>query len=116
MAAIFRAIDLFDGYNKHVYVLAHFEAMEQPDGRKYYKMKTTGRMTDEFITPEGKFDITLVGRSRYDTASKTIIREFITNEDEFSSSPKSPYGMFPELYIPNDLGQVLLHIEEYYKK
>lgn len=42
------------------------------------------------------------------------MKEFITNEDEFTSSPKSPYGMFPELYIPNDLGLVVAKVNEYY--
>jgi len=114
MAEIFKAIDLFDGYTKHVFVLAHPEVVAQPDGRVYYKMKTTGNMTDTFITPEGKFDITLVGKSKYDNTKKEVIKEFITNEDEYTSSPKSPYGMFKELYIPNDLGLVLQKIEEYY--
>ena len=116
MGEIFKAIELFNGYDKHIFVLAHSEAVLQTDNRTYYKLKTTGKMTDEYITPEGKFDITLIGKSKYDTANKKVIKEFITNEDEFVSSAKSPYGMFPELYIPNDLGQVLLHIEEYYKK
>jgi hypothetical protein len=78
-------------------------------------MKTTGKMVDEYVTPEGKFDVTLVGRSRFDTAAKKVIKEFITNEDEFTSSPKSPYGMFDDLYIPNDLGIVVDHVEKYYK-
>ena len=116
IGGIFKAIELFNGYDKHIFVLAHSEAVLQTDNRTYYKLKTTGKMTDEYITPEGKFDITLIGKSKYDTANKKVIKEFITNEDEFVSSAKSPYGMFPELYIPNDLGQVLLHIKEYYKK
>lgn len=70
---------------------------------------------DEYITIEGKFDVTLVGRSRFDTGSKKVIKEFITNEDEFTSSPKSPYGMFEELYIPNDLGLVVEKVNNYYK-
>ena len=69
---------------------------------------------DEYVTPEGKFDVTLVGRSRFDAGQKKIVKEFITNEDEFISSPKSPYGMFPELYIPNDLGLVVAKVNEYY--
>lgn len=69
---------------------------------------------DEYVTPEGKFDVTLVGRSRFDAGQKKIVKEFITNEDEFTSSPKSPYGMFPELYIPNDLGLVVAKVNEYY--
>ena len=78
-------------------------------------MKTTGKMVDEYISPEGKFDITLVGRSRLDTSSKKVLKEYVTNEDEFISSPKSPYGMFEDLYIPNDLGLVVERVDSYYK-
>lgn len=69
---------------------------------------------DEYVTPEGKFDVTLVGRSRYDNAAKKVVKEFITNEDEFTSSPKSPYGMFEDLCIPNDLGLVVEKVDKYY--
>ena len=114
MGKIFAAIEKYDGVEKNIIVLAHGEAIQKSDGRTYVKMKTTGRMVDEYITPEGKFDITLVGRSRFDTTSKKVIKEFITNEDEFVSSPKSPYGMFPSLYIPNDLGEVIEKVRQYY--
>lgn len=115
MGKIFSAIEKYGDSDKNVIVLAHPEEVQQADGRTYYKLKTTGKMVDEYITPEGKFDITLVGRSRFDTASKKVIKEFITNEDEFTASPKSPYGMFEDLYIPNDLGYVVEKIENFYK-
>ena len=114
MNKIFSAIEKYGDSNKDIIILAHGEEVPQQDGRTYIKMKTTGKMVDEYITPEGKFDVTLVGRSRYDSAQKKIIKEFITNEDEFTSSPKSPYGMFNSLYIPNDLGQVIKAVHEYY--
>ena len=111
---IFSAIEKYGDSNKNIIVLAHGEEVPQQDGRVYLKMKTTGKMVDEYVTPEGKFDVTLVGRSRYDSAQKKVVKEFITNEDEFTSSPKSPYGMFSELYIPNDLGKVVQAVTEYY--
>lgn len=114
MSKIFSAIEKYGDSNKNIIVLAHGEEVPQQDGRVYLKMKTTGKMVDEYVTPEGKFDVTLVGRSRYDAAQKKVVKEFITNEDEFTSSPKSPYGMFSELYIPNDLGKVVQAVTEYY--
>lgn len=114
MGKIFSAIEKYGDSDKNIIILAHSEEVPQQDGRIYLKMKTTGKMVDEYVTPEGKFDVTLVGRSRFDTSQKKIIKEFITNEDEFISSPKSPYGMFDGLYIPNDLGLVVSKIEEYY--
>ena len=114
MGKIFSAIEKYGDSDKNIIILAHGEEVPQQDGRIYLKMKTTGKMVDEYVTPEGKFDVTLVGRSRYDAGQKKIVKEFITNEDEFTSSPKSPYGMFPELYIPNDLGLVVAKVNEYY--
>ena len=114
MGMIFSAIEKYGDIDKNVIVLAHGEEVLQPDNRIYLKMKTTGKMVDEYVTPEGKFDITLVGRSRFDAGSKKIVKEYITNEDEFTSSPKSPYGMFDSLYIPNDLGYVVEKANAYY--
>ena len=114
MGKIFSAIEKYGDSDKNIIILAHGEEVPQQDGRIYLKMKTTGKMVDEYVTPEGKFDVTLVGRSRFDAGQKKIVKEFITNEDEFTSSPKSPYGMFPELYIPNDLGLVVAKVNEYY--
>lgn len=70
---------------------------------------------DEYITPEGLFEITLIGKSRFDQSTKKVIKEFVTNEDEYLSSPKSPYGMFDDLYIPNDLGYIIKKVQEFYK-
>ena len=114
MGKIFSAIEKYGDSDKNIIILAHGEEVPQQDGRIYLKIKTTGRMDDEYVSPEGKFDVTLVGRSRFDAGQKKIVKEFITNEDEFTSSPKSPYGMFPELYIPNDLGLVVAKVNEYY--
>lgn len=114
MGKIFAAIEKYGDSDKNIIVLAHGEEVPQQDGRVYLKMKTTGKMVDEYVTPEGKFDVTLVGRSRFDAGSKKILKEFITNEDEFTASPKSPYGMFDELYIPNDLGLVVQKVNAYY--
>lgn len=116
MGKLFSAIEKYGDSDKNIIVLAHGEEVPQQDGRTYFKMKTTGKMVDEYITPEGKFDITLVGKSRYDNSLKKVVKEFVTNEDEFTSSPKSPYGMFPSLYIANDLGFVVDCIDKYYKE
>lgn len=119
MGQIFKSIEQFDGYNKHIIVLAHGEVDEAKsktmEGRVYWKFKTTGKMVDEYATPEGKFDVTLVGRSRLETkeGKKRIVKEYVTNEDENFASPKSPIGMFPPL-ISNDLGKVIEMVEAYY--
>lgn len=115
-AQIFQAIEEYRDINKHIFVLAHGEDIILPDNRIYTKFKTVGKMVDEYITPEGKFDITLIGVSRYDATKRQVIKEFATNETEYNSAPKSPYGMFQDLYIPNDLGYVVQQINKYYHK
>lgn len=114
MGKIFKAMEQYDDGHKNIIVLAHGEAVTNPDGRVYFKLKTTGKMVDEYITPEGKFDIVLLGVSRFDTQEKRVIKEYITNETEVYSSAKSPYGMFDSLAIPNDLGLVVEKVNAYY--
>lgn len=114
MGRIFNELEYLDAAGKFVIVLAHGEDVPKPDGRIYTKLKTTGKMVDEYVTPEGKFDITLVGRSKYDSQAKKVVKEYITNEDEIYCSPKSPVGIFDQLYIPNDLSVVVEKIKAYY--
>lgn len=111
---IFKAIEKYEGTAKNVILLAHSEDVVKSDGRIYAKLKTTGKMTDEYITPEGKFDVVLVGKSHWDGNAKKVVKQYITNENEDYSSPKSPYGMFSELMIPNDLGLVVNTINKFY--
>lgn len=113
VSQIFTAMDMCTLNNKNIIVLAHPESVPLQDGRIYYKMKTTGKMVDDYITPEGKFDIVLLGVTFFDSIDKTLHREFITSADEMSSSPKSPLGMFPEINIKNDLGIVIEQIKKY---
>jgi hypothetical protein len=114
MGKIFDAIERLETAGKTIIVLAHGEPVLTPEGRTYLKMKTTGNMVDSYITPEGKFDVTLIGISHYDSAEKRVIKEFLTNENEQYSSAKSPIGMFDKQFIPNDLGLVVDKIAEYY--
>lgn len=116
MGRIFDAIDLYqDPSPKNIIVLGHGEEVVKPDNRVYVKLKTTGRMVDEYVTPEGKFDITLIGKSRFDPSTKKVVKEYLTNEDEYTCSAKSPYGMFDTITIPNDLGFIVKTADEYYK-
>lgn len=109
---------VFDAINgvpetKNVICLAHYEEYKDKNGDSIsYRYKSTGNMVDQYICPEGKFEIVLYGRARYDEKEKKSIREFVTNDDGVYPS-KSPVGMF-ELYIPNDLGFVVDEIDKYY--
>jgi hypothetical protein len=109
---------VFDAINdipedKNIICLAHYEEYKDKNGDSLsYKYKSTGSMVDNYITPEGKFEIVLYGRATYDNKEKKSIREFVTNDDGVYPA-KSPVGMF-DLYIPNDLGLVTDKVKEYY--
>lgn len=112
MGLVFDAINAVPE-NKNIICLAHYEEYKDKNGDSIsYKYKSTGNMVDSYITPEGKFEIVLYGKSSYNEKEKKSIREFVTNDDGVYPA-KSPVGMFP-LYIPNDLGYVVKTIEEYY--
>jgi hypothetical protein len=114
MGKIFDAIEKLDAAGKNIFILAHGESIPGRDGRIYMAYKSTGKMVNEYLTIEGKVDVTLIGMSRYDATEKKAIKEFLTNENEEYSSAKSPIGMFDKQFIPNDLGYVVDKIAEYY--
>lgn len=76
-----------------------------------YKMKTVGKMVDDYLTLEGLFTVVLYSRVSKGADNKPSY-EFVTNNDgEYPG--KSPVGMFKDLYIPNDLGLVSETIDKY---
>lgn len=85
-----------------VYFLHHTETTD--DG--FTKMKTMGKMLDNWLTLEGLFSIVIM------THVENGKYEFVTQNDG-TSTCKSPIGMFPER-MPNDLMKVDSLIREYY--
>lgn len=110
---------IFDAINaapesKNVICLAHYEEYKDKNGDSLsYRYKSTGNMVDSYITPEGKFEIVLYGKSYFDEKEKKSVRQFVTNDDGMYPA-KSPVGMM-DLYIPNDLGLVVQKVKEYYE-
>jgi len=91
----------------NVYFLWHPEQ----DREMGYKMKTVGKMVDDYLTIEGLFTVVLYTRVVKDNEGK-VQYQFVTNSDgEFPG--KSPIGLFKDLYIQNDLGLVSRLINEY---
>lgn len=76
------------------------------------------KQSDEYVTPSGKFDVVLLGESRFDAVKQQIVKEYLTNENQFYKGVKSPIGMFKkaQLFIPNDLGLVCDAVNAYYSK
>lgn len=113
MSKVFDAMERADQSDINIYMLAHYtDSKKNNHGDITFKMKTTGRSVEEYITPEGKFDITLFGRQEIDTKTKKISKFYVTNFDGTFPAKSAP-GMFP-LIIPNDLGYVNDCIEAYY--
>ena len=95
------------GSRLKVYFLWHPEQ----DRDTGYKMKTVGKMVDDYLTLEGLFTVILYTKVSKGADNK-ISYQFVTNNDgEYPA--KSPINLFPELYIPNDLGLVAEMIDKY---
>lgn len=113
MGLIFDAINKVPD-DKNIICLAHYEEFKDKNGDSIsYRYKSTGNMVDSYITPEGKFEVVLYGKSVFDEKEKKSVRTFVTNDDGVYPA-KSPVGMFP-LYVPNDLGKVVEDARNYYK-
>ena len=112
MNAIFSAAEELG--DKNFIMMAHYEEYRNStEDTISYRFKTVGKMVNDYITPEGKFDIVLFGKQSYDNQENKVSKQFVTNFDgQFPA--KSPVGMFNELYIPNDLGYVVEKVAEYY--
>lgn len=92
-------------------VLAHPEHYEE-NGVTKFKMKTVGNMVDQYITPSAKFNLVLMGKEEFDERTGEITKHFVTGYDG-KVRGKAPYGMFDDVYIPNDMGFVVEKVEEY---
>lgn len=110
--------DEFRGFpeNKNIICLAHYEEYKDKNGDSIsYKFKTTGKMVDDYITPEGKFDIILFGKQSFDSETKKAVKVFIKEFDgEYPA--KDSIGVLDDLpdTIPNDLSIVVEKMKEYY--
>lgn len=87
---------------QRVYILSH---SDEVDGKT--KLKTIGKMLDEKITPEGMVGIVL------QTHIENGNHHFVTQNNGFTTV-KTPYEMFADNLIPNDLELVDNAICDYY--
>ena len=95
-------------------ILTHSEIVESQDFGTSYKMKTIGKMLDDKVKLEGLFTVVLYGKSSWDGKQGSATRNFVTNIDgQFPA--KSPFGMFDDLYVPNDLGKIVETMNAYYE-
>ncbi len=87
----------------YVFITWHTELTESGT----YKVKTSGKMIDNHIKPEGKAAIVL------HTQIRDQKYKFITQNDGVHMA-KSPMGLFDDLLIDNDLQFVINKMNEYY--
>lgn len=87
-----------------VYFLHH---VDQDTQSGKIKAKTVGKMLDNQLTVEGCFNIVLLA------AVEGTEHYFVTQSDG-SSTAKTPYGMFSDIRIPNDLKSVDTAIRNYW--
>lgn len=111
MGQLFKKFSLIHKMDKNIIVLGHPEGYEENNVVKY-KLKTVGNMVDQYITPEGKFNIVLMGKEEYSERTGEVTKYFVTGYDG-NVRGKAPYGMFEKVYIPNDMGYVLDKAKEY---
>lgn len=115
MGLIFNAMKGFPE-NKNLICCAHYEEYKDKNGDSIsYKFKTTGKMVDDYITPEGNFDIILFGKASYDNNAKKAIKEFVKEFDgEYPA--KDSIGALDDLpdTFPNDLSIVIDKLKERY--
>ena len=87
-----------------VYFLHHTD-LDSNTGRT--KAKTVGKMLDNQLTVEGCFDIVLL------TSVEGTEHYFVTQSDGYTTA-KSPFSMFSDIKIPNDLKVVDTSIRNYW--
>ena len=99
-----------------VFMEYHVESNVTDSGATEYKPSTVGKLLDNQYNILENIDIVLFASPQYE--DKEIHYGFYTNRtlDRVGAEipAKSPFGMFEELYIPNDLALVAKRIDEYY--
>lgn len=109
--------DAMKGYpeDKNIFVCAHYEKANDNDGEITYKMKTTGKMVDEYCTPQGKFDIMLFGKQSYNEEEKKAIKVFV-KEFDGTFPAKDSLGVLDDMpdEFPNDLFIVAEELKKRY--
>lgn len=116
MAKLFTAMEKLDKMGINVWLFAHYETYSKNTGGDIsFRMKTTGKSVQDYITPEGKMDVVLYGKDMFNPTTKVMERVYVTNKDGEFPAKSSP-GMFSELYIPNDCAIIKKAVDEYYIK
>lgn len=110
-------VNLIQGAKKlrddlNIIYFSHQEEVEDSGEITTYKMKTAGKMIDNQIKLEGLFTVVIYAIT--ETKGEKTDFFFITNR--YKKYPaKSPFGMFTELKMNNNLQDVIVQLNDYYK-
>lgn len=111
---------IFDSFknfpeNKNLICYAHYEEYKDKNGDSLsYRFKSVGKMTDDYITPEGKFDIILFGKQSFNAETKQAVKVFVKEYDgEYPAKDSIGALDAMENEIPNDMSIVVKAIDEF---
>lgn len=93
----------------NIIFMFHFE--ENNEGFK--KVKTAGKLVDQYLNIEGMFTFVFYSVSKRDVIKKKVEYYFETQNNGFNTA-KTPLGCFKDFTIPNDMGFVIDQINKYY--
>lgn len=116
-ADIKKIISSVQSSDKHFICLSHYEDVMDNAGKVIMKKaKTVGKMVDQYLTLEGNFDVVLYVKTetlKKPVDGRYVTKYFVTNADGEYNQAKSPFGMFKDVHILNDMGKVITAIEEH---
>lgn len=105
-ASVYGMVNEAAGYREDLTIvfLAHSQTDRDESGFLFTRIKTSGRKLDKIVL-ESKFTTVLL--------AKCVNGQYVFETHANNSTAKTPYGMYEEAAIPNDLAEVLKKMEEY---
>lgn len=91
----------------------HEEKLVGADGTAHRSIRTIGKLLNEKYTIEGIFTVLFYSTVEYDINGNPEYK-FATNRTK-DLPAKSPMGMFEELYIDNNMNEILEVMNAYYR-
>jgi len=110
---IFHRILQLDRRDLRVFILCHTETESKNSFDSVEYMKTEGKAVRDHLDPEGLATVVLFTQVEYDDDKGRNDYGFLT-QTQAGRLAKSPYGMFEDQVIPNNLNYVVNRMTAYY--
>lgn len=100
----------------NIFFMLHSEDVQSDKTTIGYKVSTIGNLIDQQYNPVEVVPIVLYSAVKFDDKGNAQYGFYThrTMQGQVEIPAKSPDGMFEEDFIPNDLGEVVKKINEYY--